>query len=248
MDKLSRLALQETEQYFHGEHLESFGNQFVAWVDIMGMRDALTNREKMPAILRGELLSTVYQYIDRDKVDIISIGDGVVLLTDYEEYLHDFLTELFHFYTRFNVKRYQEDHWESIHFHRFIRAGVGSGVSYVIDLDFYDEDNNDGSPFPEEFSNRPFGPGPIQALNAEGGSPLGIQESDWRGQGQPIKWWTEGVLPDSKRKSLLELLDEYFRWYDKKKIYSYEPYKRDHHIQAMKYFNADDFGIDLSPE
>lgn len=241
---LGRLAHKRTEQFFNGDFLEPLGNKYVAWVDIMGVRDALQNNQKAPAIWRAELLSVVHEYIDDEKVEVFTVGDGVVIMTDREKYLTSFLGALFTHYVNFNLNRYGD--WE-IYLHRLIRAGVGSGQVYRINVEAYDTEKDEGAPFPDGFSNTPFGPGPIEAFNAEQGSPFSIQEADGDNGGTPVKWWDDTGLSKQKRYELLELLAEYFQWFNQRDYYSYEPYESEHDKKAKEYFNASNWSIDMNP-
>jgi len=139
-DGIRRLSNLRTETYFNGDHLIEKGNQFVAWIDLMGVKDALVNNYKSPAIWRGELLVEIHEYVNTDKVsEVFCVGDGVVIMSNDEDYLMSFLRALFSHYVQFNTQRHGE--WEP-YFHRLIRAGTGSGRVFQIDTEGFANDNH----------------------------------------------------------------------------------------------------------
>lgn len=236
------LLRKQTETYFNGNHLDELGNKYVVWIDIMGVRDKLRKDQKLPAIFRGELLTEVYRYVDSDKVEeVFTVGDGVVIMSNDESYLLEFVSGLLNHYATFNLERWGD--WE-MNYHRFLRVGFGSGRVYKIDVEDFEEDADDGSPFPSEFPNTPFGPGPIEAFSAEGGAPLSIQYSD----GTSEKWWSKGVgqLSDHQRKRLVQLIAEYFDWHDSRGRYNYDPYSDESgHLEYVKeYFETASLNVD----
>jgi len=207
----------------------------------MGVQDALVNEYKSPAIWRGELLVDVHEYVNPNKVDeVFCVGDGVVLMSDDEEYLLSFLEALFGHYVGFNRRKHGD--WEP-YYHRFIRAGTGSGRVYKLDIERHDRDKNEGSPFPEEFRNEPFGPGIIEAFTTEGGAPFSIH----RPGNEAYKWWKNEweFMEDVKKKNTLKMLSDYFDYFDERDEYDYDPYGKDHHTAALEFFEGHDLGVDL---
>ncbi len=232
---IQSLSNKQTETFFNGDHLVEKGNQFVAWIDLMGVKDALVNNYKSPAIWRGELLAEIHEYVNQDKVDeVFCVGDGVVLMSNNEDYLMNFLQALFSHYVRFNTRRHGD--WEP-YYHRLIRAGTGSGRVFQIDVEEFESDNHGGSPFPETFRNEPFGPGVIEAFSTEGGAPFSIQTPD----DGAFKWWQDdwdNGRRDQHQTQVLELLEDYFNFFAGSSEYSYEPYTTEHHTEALNFFDG----------
>lgn len=81
MSDLDELANKDEDQYFYHTFLRNLGERHVAWVDIMGVLDALGNDQKAPAVWRGELLTVISEYIDLRKATIFTVGDGIVIMT-----------------------------------------------------------------------------------------------------------------------------------------------------------------------
>lgn len=234
-DWIQKLKDRETEQYFNAKFLSELGNKYVAWVDLMGIQDSLSKDHVTPAILRGELLAVVYTHIDLDLVEVFSVGDGVVLMTDNRDYLEEFLTALFYHYVKFNLRHYRGDEykWE-INLHRLIRAGMGSGRMYEIDVERFHNEHYDGSVFDDSFANTPFGPGAIDAFAAEGGAPFSIRQSTDTDV-EPLKWW-RNELSDSMREELEQMLTDYFDWFAERDRYRYDPHESEHPRLVQEYF------------
>ncbi|MFC7138462.1 hypothetical protein ACFQMA_01250 [Halosimplex aquaticum] len=150
-EDLDDLAELEQDQFFYEQCLDDLGQKHVAWIDLMGILDSLSNDQKMPAVYRGELLAVISRFLDFDRAETFTIGDGVIIMTDDKDYLYEFLGSLFSHYVKFNIHRYKGD-WD-IWLHRLIRAGIGTGDVYQIDMDGYDEKNRNGNPIPDGIEN-----------------------------------------------------------------------------------------------
>lgn len=251
MDRgIAKLSKRKTEPYFNGDHLTTLGNRYVAWIDLMGVRDALEKDYKSPAIWRGELLTVVHRHINKDEAEVFSVGDGVVIMTEDESYRDSFLEALFDYYVDFNIRKY--GNWK-IYLHRLIRAGTGSGRVFQIDVEAHDEADNEGTPFTDNFPNEPFGPGIIEAFKTEGGAPFTIQKPSSGDDVEPHKWWENtwkfDFTVESNKKSTLNLLSDYFEYYDERDEYAYDPYnkKRKHDKAVLEFFEGHGLGIDLGP-
>ncbi|MFC4407962.1 hypothetical protein [Haloarchaeobius iranensis] len=238
---LEDLAELDEDQYFFDRFLEDMGEKHVAWIDLMGVLDSLSNDQSMPGVYRGELLAVISKYIDFDRSDIFTIGDGVIIMTDDKEYLMNFLGALFSHYVHFNIARHGE--WD-IWLHRLIRAGVGTGDLYVIDMDEYEEVNWNGNPIPRTIDNTPFGPALIRALQAESGAPYSIHEHVTGGEPETIKWWNSQPISMEDRENILKMLNEYFNWFNSKDTYQYSPYESNHMMTSLRFFEVSNFEID----
>lgn len=240
--ELEALSRKPESQYFYNEYIKREDEKYVAWIDLMGIRDHLKNRQVYPAVLRGELLSVISENIDRSKAEMFTAGDGSIIITDEKDYLYDFLSALFSHYTKFNVKNWKggEDIW----LNRLLRAGVGHGEIHRIDIEKYDSSKRGGSPFSEEFANDPFGPGIIDALRAERGSPYSIHRYNDDGTISGLEWWGYMGLGYDERTDIIEMLDEYFSWYSGRHDYQYSPYDRNHLNKAINYFEVDPKDLD----
>jgi len=234
-DGIQELSKLRTETFFNGNHLKEKGNQFVAWIDLMGVQDALVNDHKTPAIWRGELLAEIHEHVNLDKVgEVFCVGDGVVIMSNNEDYLMSFLRALFSHYVKFNIHRYGD--WEP-YYHRLIRAGTGSGRVFQIDIEEFDRDNHGGAPFAESFRNEPFGPGVIEAFSTEGGAPFSIQTPE----DGAYKWWKDDWIDgtrNQKQTQVLEMLQDYFDYFSGAEKYSYKPYETEHHKEALSFFEG----------
>jgi hypothetical protein len=224
-------------QWFNGDHIDVVGDRYVAWIDIMGIRDHLQNRQVYPSILRGELLSVISEYIDSSEVELFTAGDGAIIITEDEKYLQDFLTALFTHYVKFNVKDWREDN-HKIYFNRLIRAGIGYGEIHRIDIKKYSRKKNEGNPFHNDFSNDPFGPGIIDALRAEYGSPYSIHKYQSDETIDKVKWWKSSGISYDDRVEMIEMLVDYFDWYEGKHRYQYSPKKSGHLDSCLDYFEV----------
>lgn len=240
---LGELAERDEDIYFYNRFLQNLGEKYIAWIDLMGVLDCLSNDQTMPGVYRGELLAVVSRYIDFDRAETFTVGDGVLIMTEDRDYLLEFLSSLFSHYVHFNVRRYQNDEWE-IWLHRLIRAGIGSGDVFKIDMDTYDEENRNGNPIPDDIDNTPFGPALIRALQAEQGAPYSIHEHNVGGDPDPIKWWNTQPISLGDRKDVLRMLNDYFNWFNSKETYRYSPYESNHLIKSIRYFEVSNFGID----
>lgn len=244
-DELRELAEKDEDQWFYNDHLIEIPDKKVAWIDLMGILDALENDQEAPAIWRGELYSVITEYIDHDITDVFSIGDGVIVMADDMDYLKAFLSSLFSHYVKFNIRRYNGDWSGDIWLHRLIRAGIGTGPVYQIDTERYLGSFRGGSPFQNEyFINTPFGPALIRALQSEEGPPFSIHVLDSEDQPIEWKWWKDIGLGIETRLELIELLNEYFNWYDSETGYRYKPYDSNHLIDFLRYFEIEDFPVD----
>lgn len=233
---LNGLKNKSTQMFFTSDHVRDLGNKFVVWIDLMGVRDALMQNQKMPAVWRGELAALVFKYINENKAEPFIVGDGVVVMSDNEDYLKEFTFHVMRVYAKANLNNYRS--WET-NFHRFVRAGWGSGRVYEIDMEEYLRDYHGDFPFSSDFDNSPFGPGPVRAFSADHGSPLSIQMHE----DSPLIWWQEVEFADNDRERLLEVYQDYFDWYAERDRYNYKPYERNHHEFALSYFNGSDFGF-----
>lgn len=243
-DRLEELAEKDEDQYFYAEeYLVNQGEKFVSWIDLMGILDALENDQEAPAVWRAELISVISQYIDLDRVDLFTVGDGMIIITDDEDYLYEFLFALFNHYITFNINRRQGEWQDNIWLHRLIRAGIGHGPVYTINVEDYAEDFIPENPLSDDFANKPFGPGLIRALNAETGAPFSIHEVTQGGDIEPVKWWDEMDVSDDTRVDLMELLNEYFNWFDKRDEYRYSPYDSNHLIDSLRYFEIGSYSV-----
>lgn len=236
-DEFEQLAQRSESQYFYKAHVENAGEHHVAWIDIMGILDHLKKGQLQPAIARGELLSVVSQHIDQERVQVTTVGDGVIILTEDRNYLEDFLDALMRHYVRFNVRNWKDggDIW----LNRLLRVGVGKGDIHLINRSRYAGMNKNGDVFHDDFRNEPFGPGMIRAMQSERGAPFSIH-TNTGSQIEPYCWWEEVGLAEESRKEIIEMLISYFDWYDAKSRYRYEPYTVGHLEDALEYFDVED--------
>lgn len=243
--RLRELAEKDEDQWFYSEFLEEIPNRKVAWIDIMGVRDALRNNQLAPAIWRGELYSVITAYIDNDITEVFSVGDGIIVMCEDMDYLKSFLKALFSHYVLFNLNRFEGEWVGDIWLHRLIRAGVGSGPAYIIDVEAYLSEYRGQAPFQNDyFSNTPFGPALIRAFQAEEGPPFSVHVLDREDQPIEWKWWDEIGMEEGIRRDLLTFLNEYFNWYDSQTGYRYKPYKSNHLIDSLRYFEIYDHPVD----
>lgn len=236
-DTLEELKNKGESQLFYPDHVEEVGQRHVAWIDLMGILDHLENEQIYPAVLRGELLAVVSEYIDEDLVTVFTIGDGVIITTEHGDYLNEFLDALFLHYARFNVENWRNG--DDVYFNRLIRAGVGYGDIHRIDVEKHSADHFEGNVFHGNFANKPFGPGLIKALRAEEGAPYSIHEYNDDATISPVHWWKRLGLDEDSRIDVLRMLNDYFDWYDGNYRYRYEPYDRGHFEMALDYFEID---------
>lgn len=237
-DRLQELRQKNESQLSYDGLIDEVGRRHVAWIDIMGILDHLENEQIYPAVLRTELLAVISEYVDEDVVTVFTVGDGVIILTEDEDHLHEFLDALFLHYTRFNVEEWRSG--EDIYFNRLIRAGVGHGEIHKIDVERYSDKHFNGNVFHDNFSNTPFGPGMIKALRAEEGAPYSVHEYDGNGTIDPVYWWERSGVPERYRIDLLSMLKDYFDWYAGNFSYRYEPYDKGHFEEALDYFDIDE--------
>lgn len=204
-----------------------------------------------PAVYRAELLSVLYERLDLDRVEIVGVGDGVLLITEEKDYLMDIIKALLSHYLRFNLRHSTPgedwEHWD-VRFHRFVRVGIGNGKLATVNVDEYHEDNERVSPFPEsdsefDFPNRPFGPAMVYALAAEKGAPLSVHEYYGDDDIRPIKWWKDTNITEEERRDLVKLLNKYFNWY-RQNTSHYDPYERNHMIRSLRFFGVSDHEVD----
>jgi hypothetical protein len=232
-----RLTRKHTSEFFNGDFIETIGYLDVAWVDFMGMKDALRNDQDKPSVLRGELLATIHRYTKDAEVEgIFTIGDGVIILSESRDYLKEFLAALFNHYMKVNLTEYRDDVWLA----RLPRGGIGSGRVQQIDMETFEEENHSGNPIPESFDNTPFGPGTMNAMDAESSAPLGINEYNG-GNITPYRWWSEhqlGQYGRKHRREFLEFFEEYQDWHRVRDEYRYSPDPPDEsdHLQAARNF------------
>lgn len=236
-NRLKALRQKSESQFFYAKHIDEIGARHVAWIDLMGILDHLKNKQIYPAVLRGELLSVVSDYIDHEKVELFTAGDGLIIITEDKSYLYDFLGSLMEHYVRFNVENWRDG--DDIWLNRLLRAGVGYGDIHKIDLEGYARDNRRGNPFTTDFSNDPFGPGIINALRAERGSPYSTHEYQSDETIEAIQWWDHMNIDYDLRVETVEMLSDYFDWYDSKRKYQYSPHAQSHLDKAVNYFQVD---------
>lgn len=158
----------------------------------------------------------------------------------------EFIYALFSHYVKFNLERYRGnklDKWD-IWLHRLIRAGIGSGPVYRIDGPKYNNAKRGGSPFPSSFSNTPFGPALIRASLAEHGAPFSIHEYNEDGDYETVKWWKEMDISNDDKLNLVQMLNEYFNWFDSRDEYQYSPYDSNHLIDSLRYYEIGEFRVD----
>lgn len=244
-ESLEKLARKDEDQYFYDEYLIDLGVKNVAWIDLMGVLDALENEQTGPAVWRGELISVICEHVDLQRVEVFTVGDGVIIMTeaDDSEYLNDILRALFNHYLLFNLNRWEGDWSGDIWLQRLIRAGVGAGPVFEIDIEQYAEDFTPSNPLPDDFANTPFGPGLIRAANAEYGPPFSIHKYVGEGEFEQVKWWKEMDVSPDRRVDLMNMLNEYFNWFDSRDEYRYSPYDSNHMIDALRYFEIGEYSV-----
>jgi hypothetical protein len=239
-DRTADLLKEDEDQFFYKKYLIEHRQKAVGWIDMMGMRDRLDLEMLHPSVMLGEILSDIYYHIDQQKVDCYSLGDAVLLVSDDGAYVEKFLRHILHRYVNTTIKM---KNYENPSFHRVMRAGFATGKLFTIDYKSYNRDYRQAEPFPNGFTNPPYGPALAQAFLAEKGSPYSLHRYEGRNYHPPMKWWKNTGLSRKKRESLIDRMKSYFDEFSDSNKYQYTPYDADkrHHKKLEKFFELEGY-------